>query len=288
VRRDKTTISNRWRHRVLSAALVSMGAIAGNAAAFEIDTGNPDIELRWDNTLRYSLGVRTQKQDSAILANPNADDGDRNFKNRSVVANRFDVLSEFDLVWQKNYGARMSVAAWWDPAYGSLDNTSVATANTLSDGVPVAGKLSPFTKRYAKGPSAEWLDAFAFANVDVAGVPVKIKAGQHTVYWGESLLLGGVVHGIAYSQNSVDLWKGLATPGTLADGQGDLLATSLAGVRLPDAVTDRLAAGAQPKTQKRAVDTGAAPADTWSGAIEIAILSGSMPRDGETRRSTPR
>ena len=36
------------------------------------------------------------------------------------------------------------------------------------------------------------------------------------MYWGESLLLGGVVHGIAYSQNSVDVWKGLATPGTEA------------------------------------------------------------------------
>src|SRR5206468_2374867 len=44
--------------------------------------------------------------------------------------------------------------------------------------------------------------------------PVNVKAGQHTVYWGESLLLGGLVHGIAYSQNSVDQWKALSTPGT--------------------------------------------------------------------------
>jgi hypothetical protein len=135
----------------LTTALASIGAIAGSAAAFEIDTGNPDIELRWDNTLRYSLGMRAHKQDEAILANPNSDDGGRNFKNHSVVTNCFDLLSELDLVWQKDYGARVSAAAWWDPAYNSLDNTSVATANTLSDGVPVAGQLSPFTKRYAKG-----------------------------------------------------------------------------------------------------------------------------------------
>jgi hypothetical protein len=136
--------------------------------------------------LRYSLGMRAHKQDEAILANPNSDDGDRNFKNHSVVTNCFDLLSELDLVWQKDYGARVSAAAWWDPAYNSLDNTSVATANTLSDGVPVAGQLSPFTKRYAKGASAEWLDAFAFVNFDVGGVPVKMKAGQHTVYWGRA------------------------------------------------------------------------------------------------------
>lgn len=216
VERQQERTSNRWRRRALSAALAAMGAIAGSVAAFEIDTGNPDVEVRWDNTVRYNLGVRAQSQDSAILGNPNADDGDRNFKNGSVVTSRFDLLTEFDVVWRKNYGVRLSAAGWWDPAYNNLDDTSTATANTLSNGLPVAGQLSPYTKRYAKGASGEWLDAFAFANFDLAGVPIKIKAGQHTVYWGESLLLGGLVHGIAYSQNSVDLWKGLATPGTEA------------------------------------------------------------------------
>ena len=211
---DRT--NRRSRRRALGAALASLGAISLNAAAFEIDTGNPDVEIRWDNTIRYNVGVRTHGQDPAILGNPNADDGDRNFGNGSVVTSRFDALSEFDLVWRKNYGVRVSAAGWWDPAYNNLDNTNTATANTLSNGVPVAGVLSPYTKRYAKGASGEMLDWFTFANLDVAGVPVQVKAGQHTVYWGESLLLGGVVHGIAYSQNSVDVWKGLATPGTEA------------------------------------------------------------------------
>ena len=47
-------------------------------------------------------------------------------------------------------------------------------------------------------------------------MPVNIKAGQHTVYWGDSLLLGGAVHGVSYAQNSLDIWKGFATPGTEA------------------------------------------------------------------------
>jgi len=216
VQRKADRTNRRSRRRALGAALASLGAISLNAAAFEIDTGNPDVEIRWDNTIRYNVGVRTHGQDPAILGNPNADDGDRNFGNGSVVTSRFDALSEFDLVWRKNYGVRVSAAGWWDPAYNNLDNTNTATANTLSNGVPVAGVLSPYTKRYAKGASGEMLDWFTFANLDVAGVPVQVKAGQHTVYWGESLLLGGVVHGIAYSQNSVDVWKGLATPGTEA------------------------------------------------------------------------
>jgi hypothetical protein len=47
-------------------------------------------------------------------------------------------------------------------------------------------------------------------------VPVNVKVGQHTAYWGESLLLGGLIHGMAYAQNSVDAWKLQATPGSEA------------------------------------------------------------------------
>jgi hypothetical protein len=45
---------------------------------------------------------------------------------------------------------------------------------------------------------------------------LNIKVGQTTVYWGESLLLGGVIHGVSYSQNPIEIWKGLATPGAEA------------------------------------------------------------------------
>jgi hypothetical protein len=205
-----------FRVAAISAAVIGAYAASNAALAFEIDTGNEDWVIRWDNTFRYNLGVRAQKQDPAILGNANADDGDRNFSNGSLVTNRLDVLSEFDVVWQKKYGMRVSAAGWYDQAYSSLDNTNTATANTLVNGLPVAGQLSPYSKRYAKGLSGEWLDAFLFGNFDVAGVPVNVKAGQHTVYWGESLLLGGLVHGIAYSQNSVDAWKAQATPGSEA------------------------------------------------------------------------
>ena len=205
-----------FRRRAASLAVASALAAAGAAQAFEINTGNDDLAMRWDNTFRYNLGVRAQGQDQALLKNPNLDDGDRNFSNGSLVTNRLDILSEFDVIWQKKYGMRVSAAGWYDAAYGSLDNTNTATANTLVNGLPVAGELSPYTKRYAKGVSGEWLDAFLFGNFDVADVPVNVKAGQHTVFWGESLLLGGAIHGVSYSQNSLDVWKGFSTPGTEA------------------------------------------------------------------------
>lgn len=198
----------------ISAAVIAAFMLAGTPVhAVEIDTGNPDRVLRFDNTLRYNLGYRVQKQDPAILANPNFDDGNRNFGKGAQVANRFDLLSELDLVIDKKYGFRVSTAAWMDLAYDKLDNKNTATANSLVGGVPTAGALSPYTDRFAKGPSAEFLDAFVFANTELGGMPVSVRAGRHTVFWGESLLGGGATHGVSYGQYSLDLWKAFATPG---------------------------------------------------------------------------
>ena len=204
------------RRNALAIALGTVFALAGTAHAFEIKTDNPDLSIRWDNTVRYNLGVRTQAQDPAILGNPNFDDGDRNFSKGSIVTNRLDLLSEFDFVVNRMYGFRVSGAGWGDAAYRNLDNTNTATANTLVNGLPVAGELSPYTKRYSRGPSGELLDAFVFMNVDAGDIPVNIKAGQHTVFWGDSLLLGGAVHSVSYAQNSLDLQKGFTTPGSEA------------------------------------------------------------------------
>ena len=74
-----------FRRRAAALAIGSLLASAGTAGAFEIDTGNPDLSLRWDNTIRYNLGYRAQSQDPAILGNPNFDDGDRNFSKNSAI-----------------------------------------------------------------------------------------------------------------------------------------------------------------------------------------------------------
>jgi len=204
-----------FRLAAISAAVMSVFAIPNAAFGFEIDVGNPDLAMRWDNTFRYNLGMRTGSQDPALLNTWNLDDGDRNFKKNSIVANRLDVLSEFDLVWARMIGGRVSLAGWYDAAYRSLDNTSPQTSNTLSNGLPVVG-LSDYTNRFAKGASGEVLDAFGFANFDVAGIPINIKVGQHAVFWGDALLSNGPVHGVAYGQLPLDQWKAVATPGAEA------------------------------------------------------------------------
>jgi hypothetical protein len=223
----------------LSLAVAAALALPTAAGAFEFNT-DEDLSMRWDNTLRINVASRTTGQDKAIINNVNYDDGDRNFDTGSVFT-RVDLLSEFDFVWKKSLGFRVSAAGWWDGGYQHLDNKSVATSNTLDkNGMPVLG-LSNYTERYAKGPSGEWLDVFAFGKFNIGDAPVNVKLGQTTVYWGESLLFGGAIHGISYSLNPIDVWKALATPGAEAKE----LFRPRVGFNAQATVTDTLSVAAQ-------------------------------------------
>jgi len=227
------------RTSVLGIAIAAALALPMTADAFEVNTGNEDLAIRWDNTVRANVSLRTETQDAAILGNPNFDDGDRNFDQNHMFA-RLDLLSEFDVVWRKSLGFRVSAAGWWDPGYSSPDNQNVATANNLVKGMPSLD-LDPHTQRYGEGPSGELLDVFAFAKFNVGDAPVNVKLGQTTVYWGEGLLLGGAVHGVSYSQNPIDVWKGLATPGAEAKE----LFRPRVGFNVQSQVTDDLSIAAQ-------------------------------------------
>ena len=106
-------------------------AAAGSASAVEINTGNPDVVLRWDNTIRVNLANRVEDQDASILDSPNFDDGDRNF-DTGMVSERIDLLSELDFVYKRSLGFRVSAAGWYDAAYENLDNDHLASSNHLA------------------------------------------------------------------------------------------------------------------------------------------------------------
>lgn len=196
---------------LLGAAVAS----AGPVQAIEIPTASDEVQIRWDNTIRYTLARRMEEQEAKITGSLNNNDGDRNFNKNSTVSNRIDLLSEFDLIYRKDHGIRISGAAWGDQAYLHLDMDSAAGSNHLVNGVPATG-LSRATRRYNRGISGELLDAFVFTKLSLGDSPLYLKAGRHTVYWGESLFLSGVVNGIAYAQSPLDIAKGLAIPGVEA------------------------------------------------------------------------
>ena len=198
-----------------TAAAVALVTLSPGVRAFEFDTGNPDLSVRWDNTLRYNYANRVEERDSKIGNSAVSDEGTYSFNKGATVSNRLDLLSEFDLTYKKRYGLRVSAAGWYDDAYGSVSQTNPRPP--LSN-IPsyVNKRYSNYTQRYYHGPSGEVLDAFLFGGVDIGEVPVNAKLGRHSLYWGESLFLAGNLHGVAYSQNPLDLQKGFATPGVEA------------------------------------------------------------------------
>ena len=200
--------------RIKATAAAALALALGGAQAFEINTGNEDVSVRWDNTLRYNYANRVEGRDSKIGNSALSDEGTYSFDKGQTVSNRLDLLSELDVIYKKRYGFRLSGTAWYDNAYGA---TSASNPNPPLSGIPsyVGNQYTPLVKRlYHNG--GELMDAFVFGGADIGNVPVNGKFGRHTLYWGESLFLGAHMHSIAYAQNPLDLQKGFATPGTEA------------------------------------------------------------------------
>ena len=192
-------------------AMTIAAVSSGQAMAFTIDTGNPDISLRLDNTIRYNASVRVEKQDKDIVRNSAGlyDEGDLKFDRGDMVQNRVDVLTEMDMVYKNNLGFRVSAASWYDDAYKN-DDVKAYPGNGLQTSYD-NNNYSTTTERYYRGVSGEILDAFVFGGFNAGEVPVNVKAGRHTIYWGEGLLFPG--HAISYSQAPIDGRKAAATPG---------------------------------------------------------------------------
>lgn len=212
-----TSVTVPVRHRGASVlaraaapkALSALASVlcASSAFCFEIDTGNPDLTLRWDNTVKYSNAFRLKDQSDVLTRNPNGDDGDRNF-GRGLISNRLDLLSDLDLTY-KNFGARVSGAAWYDTIYHqSTNNDSWASNNALSTNE----RHFPEATRDLHGQKAELLDAFVFGRGTIGDTRWAFRLGQYALQWGESLFFGA--NGIAGGQAPVDVIKALSVPGT--------------------------------------------------------------------------
>lgn len=204
----ETTMKKRHSHRHLARRLTAIGAasiMVSGAQAMELDTGNPDIKARWDNTVKYSNAFRLNDRAPELASNPgtsNLNDGNNNF-GKGLVSNRLDLFSEFDLQGQ-NYGLRLSGAAWHDTVYNRpTDNTSSTSNHTPASEFPAETKK-------VMGGDAELLDAFVWGRFDVADKPVTMRLGRHTLLWGETLFFGG--NGIAGGQAPLDLVKLLTVP----------------------------------------------------------------------------
>jgi hypothetical protein len=178
------------------------------AAAFELFSDG-STQINWDNTFKYSAAFRINDPDAALIADPNADDGNRNFR-AGVISNRFDLLSELSIK-TGNVGIEASAAAWYDSVYREEnDNNSPATFN------PVSVVYDRFTKQVRRlhGRDAELLNAFAYSTFNAGEMPVTVRVGRSTVLWGESLFFAN--NGVAAGMAPLDGIKASSVPGSRA------------------------------------------------------------------------
>lgn len=209
--------SARFRMSALCFAVAGVCAAmnADPALALQIDSGNPDLRMSWDNTIKYSAAWRVSKADSSVADNSigvqaNTNDGDLNF-DRGLISNRFDLLSEFDLRYKRNYGLRLSGAAWYDDVYNQGNDNPGALGGALVNSTSVS-RPDKFTEdtRDLHGRKAELLDAFIYGRYDVSDMALNLRAGRFTQLYGESLFFGN--NAIAGAQSSLDLIKALSVP----------------------------------------------------------------------------
>ena len=217
-------------NKLISFSLLAVTAsVSLQAQAFKFDTSD-DWAIRWDNRLKGNLMYRVENQDPSVYdpqrAVPSAaaavaDDSTYSVRKNKFVSERVDLLSEFDLVWKDALGFRVSAAAWYDHGYSGHNNgprtgptkafpAADSTWGSLSVG---PGKWTSKAKDlHYRG--SELLDAFVFANFDVGDVAANVRIGRHTLYWGQSFLTLGAIHGFAGSMAAIDVSKGFGAPGT--------------------------------------------------------------------------
>ncbi len=187
-----------------SVALSLFVSAPVRAASWEV--GDDGFKITFDNTLKYSNAFRLQNPKGSQLTDVNLDDGNRNFK-KGLISNRADLLSEFT-AGTKDYGVRLSGAAWYDTVYNQGTDNDTGFGNSVS--VP-ADSFTRATRRI-HGRNTELQDAFIYNNFTVDDKRASLRLGRHSLVFGESLFFGQ--NGVAAAQQPIDLAKLLSVPGT--------------------------------------------------------------------------
>ena len=228
--------------KLLAYSILATAATASlQAQAFKFDTPD-DWEVRWDNTVKGNMMLRIEDQDPSIYdprrtqsaTGPNptaaglADDATFSVDQYDFVSQRLDLLSEMDVIWKDKLGFRVSGAGWYDFAYDKSSYPSSGRTRADSAQFPrsVNSTFAYLTVQPGEYNDAaedlhyrggELLDAFVFGNFELGeDASANLRIGRHTLYWGQSLLSIGAIHGFAGSMAALDLAKGLGTPGSEA------------------------------------------------------------------------
>jgi Protein of unknown function (DUF1302) len=188
----------------LGLGLPAVLAVAPAAHALELYDGTThgnNWEVNLNITASYTGAVRLGHPNQALVNgtnNTNGNDGDSNLRG-GVVNNIFEVLPVLDI---KNgaFGMHFSGDYFINTVYlGTNQNDTPGSVN------PIVNKNTDYADqtRNANGHNGRLLDAFVYDSWNFGdGQEFNLKAGQQTLFWGQSLFS---TDGISGGQAPLDL-----------------------------------------------------------------------------------
>jgi hypothetical protein len=179
-------------------------AVAPAAHAFQLYDGSRNgnnWEINLDITASYTGMYRVQDPSNVLasgIINTNGNDGDANLRH-GIVNNTFEVLPVLDIK-NGSFGMHFSGEYFVNTVYlhSNQNNQPAWTIN------PVVASPNSFASqtRESNGNNGRLLDAFMYDSWNIHGQQLTLKAGQQTLFWGQSLFS---TNGISGGQAPIDL-----------------------------------------------------------------------------------
>jgi hypothetical protein len=194
------------RLRRLGLGLPALLAMAPVAHAMQLYDGTQhgnNVEINLNITASYTGAVRVGHPNQLLVSsvyNNNGNEGDANLRH-GVVADIFSVLPVLDIK-DGSFGMHFSGEYFINTVYlGTNQNTQNPADNTVN---PIVAKNNDYSSetRDTNGHNGRLLDAFVYDSWNFGGQQVTLKAGQQTLFWGQSLFS---TDGISGGQAPLDL-----------------------------------------------------------------------------------
>jgi len=165
---------------VTAAVALAFGGTAP-VHAFEFTSASGEVTGSFDTTLSIGALWRMEGREKSLISianggtsrDPNADDGNLNYKKGELVSLAFKATHDLELNY-RNFGAFVRASYFYDDA--------------------IMGKSEINRRaRHEAGRDAEILDAFVRGRFDVGGRDLNVRFGKQVVSWGEStFILNGI------------------------------------------------------------------------------------------------
>jgi hypothetical protein len=173
--------------RALRVALCAAGVATlatGLAHALSFQSASGDWTGSWDTTIGYGQGWRVSGIDCRLVAiadggcghSPNIDDGDLNYRARTVFTKALTGTTELALNYRDKAGVFVRGSGLYDFEVMGYDTDRTPLSHDAKDVV---------------GSYTRLLDAFGYLRFDMGSMPSELRLGRQVVDWGESTYIPG-------------------------------------------------------------------------------------------------